>query len=190
MRNTNAYALLCLLSCKPMSGYTMKQHVDQVLSHFWKTSYGQIYPTMRKFLEDDLVTVEEKLNDKGQICKYYSITDKGVEELKEWLAMDTPDFNYRDESLLKFFFSSILSFEDIMDKAHKALDYQNKIKENYIEQQKRMRKTTDDPTLDQMVNYLAVKKGIYLNEARAKWAQECIEMLNWFKEKENNKKGH
>lgn len=186
MINTNAYALLCLLSIKPMSGYTMKQRVDSTLRHFWKTSYGQIYPTLNKFLKEGLVTVERKENDKGPSSKFYKITEKGMDTLMEWLMEDTYDFNYRDESLLKFYFSSLLPIETVIEKAHKALDYQEKILDGYNNHSNEISKVKD-PTRQQLMTYLSVKKGIYLNEARAKWTKDCITTLNWFKEKEKKK---
>lgn len=186
MRNTNAYALLCLLSRKPMNGYLMKQWVDNVLRHFWKTSYGQIYPTMNKFLEEGLVTVEKRENERGPSSKYYKITQKGLDELKEWMMEDSYDFNYNDESLLKFYFSSMLPLDTVIKKAQKTVEFHEEILEGYNTDESEMNKV-GDPTREQLMTYLSVKKGIYLNEARAKWAQDCIKTLNWFKEKEQKK---
>ena len=82
MISTNGYALLCLLSIEPMNGYLMKQWVDKMLSHYWKTSYGQIYPTMKAFIRDQLVTVEDMQNENGQHSKYYHITDQRAGRFK------------------------------------------------------------------------------------------------------------
>ena len=187
MRSTNAYALLCLLSKEPMNGYTMKQWVDKVLSHFWKTSYGQIYPTMDSFLAEGLVTVENRESDKGPASKYYHITEKGLSELMEWLKEDTLDFNYRDESLMKFYFSSLLPLDEVIKKAERAAEFQMEVLDRYKNDKERMEEVTD-PTRAQLMVYLSNQKGIYLNEARLKWAQDCIKTLKWFKEKEEAKK--
>ena len=187
MRSTNAYALLCLLSKKPMNGYIMKQWVDKVLRHFWKTSYGQIYPTMDKFLSEGLVTVENMESSNSPASKYYHITEKGLNELKEWLAEDTLDFNYRDESLMKFYFSALLPLDAVIAKAERAAEFQQEILDSYNNDKEKMLEVTD-PTREQLMVYISNQKGIYLNEARLKWAQHCIETLKWFEEKERIKK--
>lgn len=187
MRSTNAYAMLCLLSIKPMNGYLMKQWVDNVLSHFWKTSYGQIYPTMEKFLAEGLVEVERRESETAPPSKYYHITDKGQAELKEWLLEDTLDFNYRDETLLKFYFSSLLPIDTVIDKFERSLEFQQEQLDRYKKDKVRMAEEVSDPTRQQQLTYLSTKKGIYLNEARLKWMQDCIEELKWFKEKERKK---
>ncbi len=61
----------------------MKCFVDEALAHFWKTSYGQIYPTMTKFVNDKLVTMEKVEKEKGPSSKVYKITQKGMDEFKE-----------------------------------------------------------------------------------------------------------
>jgi PadR family transcriptional regulator AphA len=190
MRSTNAYALLCLLSIQPMNGYTMKQWVDNLLSHFWKTSYGQIYPTMEKFLDEGLVDVEKRESQTAPSSKYYHITDKGLNELKGWLMEDTLDFNQRDESLLKFYFSNLLPLDTVLEKFERSLTAQQELLDKYNCDSQRMVGEVPDPTIEQMMEYLSTKKGIYLNEARIKWMNDCIEDLKWFREKENKKQGN
>ncbi len=187
MRNTNAYALLCLLSIEPMNGYTMKQWVDNLLRHFWKTSYGQIYPTMNQFLSEGLVTVESRESENAPASKYYHITEKGLYELKEWLAEDTLDFNYRDESLLKFYFSTLLPLDDVIEKAERAAEFQQEILDRYEKDKKILE--VSNPTRKQLMVSISNQKGIYLNEARLKWAQYCVKELKKFKENENAKEG-
>lgn len=177
---TNAYALLGLLSIQPMTGYEMKKWVDHSLSHFWKTSYGQIYPTMTKFVKEGLVTVEPVTSDTGPERKLYTLTDKGMATLKAWLAQDTEDFNAKDETLLKFFFSDMLSIDEVIDKLEKSIDYNQGVAARYNGDVDEM-KAVKRPTRHQLNIYLCTKKGVYLNEARVKWAKECIEALKWFK---------
>lgn len=187
MRSTNAYALLCLLSIQPMNGYTMKQWVDNVLSHFWKTSYGQIYPTMEKFLAEGLVEVEKRQSETAPPSKYYHITDKGLAELKEWLLEDTLDFNSRDETLLKFYFSSLLPLDTVIEKFERSLEFQQEQLDRYQRDCKCMEENEPDPTRQEHLMYLSTQKGIFLNEARIKWIKKCLESMKWFKDKEQKK---
>ncbi len=187
MRNTNSFALLGLLSLKPMTGYTMKNWVDKSLSHFWKTSYGQIYPTMNKFIRDGLVTVETVENEKGQASKLYTITEKGSLELLQWLQLDNEDINVRDETLLKLFFSSVLPVNEIIARFERSNEVNKSFLESYQADYSSMAERVPDPTLNQMLQYLCVRKGVLLNDARMKWQEECIEQLQWFQKKELKK---
>jgi len=179
MKSTNAYALLGLLNIKPMTGYEMKKWVENALSHFWKTSYGQIYPTMSKFVEEGLVTVEEIEVDKGPKSKLYTITEKGRTELNDWLAVDVHDINTKDETQLKFYFSASLPIGDVIEKAERMVADNQGMIDKYSNTETNMRETKR-PTRQELNEFLAVRKGILLNEARVKWAKECIETMKWY----------
>lgn len=179
--NTNGYALLGLLMEEPMSGYMMKRIIDLNFSHFWKTSYGQIYPTMSKFIEKGLVTVSTVESDKGPASKFYAITDDGKEIFRKWLYIDAEDFNTRDESLLKFYFSNLMAIDEVIERFKRARVYNQSIKAEYEKNRKVMLEVTK-PTRKQLITYLSVQKGVHLNEARLMWIDEVLDTLKWFKE--------
>ena len=56
--NDTTYALLGILTTEHRSGYDIKQFMDKSLNHFWKISYGQIYPTLKRLTEEGLAVVE------------------------------------------------------------------------------------------------------------------------------------
>jgi len=179
MKNANAYALLGLLSIQPMTGYDMKKWIESGLSHFWKTSYSQIYPALSKFVEEDLVTVAVIENEKRPASKLYTLTDKGLAALKEWLTIDVNDLNTKDENQLKFYFSAVQPIEEVIAKAERSLAYNQSMLSTYTGTDERMREVKK-PTRHQLNEFLAVRKGILLNEARVKWAKECIQTLKWY----------
>ena len=134
---------------------------------------------MKKFTEAGLVTLEDVHNDSGPHSKYYHITAKGLEALRAWLIEDTPDFNQRDEALLKYKFSFLLPISDVIAKAERSLKQLETVLSGYKHDVNRMEKTTD-PTREQLMTYLATQKGVYLNEARIKWTKECIQTLKTY----------
>jgi PadR family transcriptional regulator, regulatory protein AphA len=56
--NRTSYAILGLLSQGPKSGYEIKQVVERTISHFWKESYGHLYPTLSRLMDEGLVRRE------------------------------------------------------------------------------------------------------------------------------------
>ncbi|MDQ0255282.1 DNA-binding PadR family transcriptional regulator [Evansella vedderi] len=56
--------------------------LEELQSHGYKMSPGSLYPILHKMEGDGLITKKEQLVD-GKIRKYYSITPRGNEVLKE-----------------------------------------------------------------------------------------------------------
>ncbi len=106
--------ILGLLIEKSRTGYEIKQVFETVFSHFYTSSYGMIYPTLKKLEKEGLVE-KKVVNQEGKPSKnVYSITDDGVREfnlfLKEDIAPETRESefmvrmylgSYADEYMLK-----------------------------------------------------------------------------------------
>ncbi|RNF40411.1 PadR family transcriptional regulator [Planococcus salinus] len=104
--NPTQYAILGLLTTGCTTGYSMKQMIDGSLNHFWKISYGQIYPTLKLLVEKGFATVEELEQEGKPDKKEYQITDFGMEALKKWLEQPIAELPVeKNELLLKLFFS-------------------------------------------------------------------------------------
>jgi PadR family transcriptional regulator, regulatory protein AphA len=108
MKKTNQtkYAILGILTTGCRTGYQIKQMIDNSLNHFWKISYGQIYPALKQLVEDGLATVEDSVQEGKPDKKEYFLTSKGEEELRNWLELPLENIPVaKNEVLLKLFFS-------------------------------------------------------------------------------------
>ena len=102
--SNTAYVILGLLDAKARTGYEIKQTVDNTTRFFWAASYGQIYPELRRLADAGLVESErDKASGRGRTM--HRITRAGREALRAWLAEPAAVTEYRDEKLLKLFFS-------------------------------------------------------------------------------------
>ncbi|HTD23622.1 MAG TPA: PadR family transcriptional regulator [Terriglobales bacterium] len=102
--NSTKYAVLSMLSLKPMSGYDIKQFAAGSIGHFWKESYGQIYPTLRLLQKEGLAIPEEEKNNGERLRRVFRITTKGKTEVENWLKDQPRPEPARSELLLKLFF--------------------------------------------------------------------------------------
>lgn len=103
--NHTTYAILGILTTECRSGYAIKQMIDRSLNHFWKISYGQIYPTLKLISEEGLATVSTSSNESKPGKNEYHLTSKGKEVLSEWLEEPIEQVPVeRNEILLKLFF--------------------------------------------------------------------------------------
>ncbi|MCA9262785.1 MAG: PadR family transcriptional regulator [Planctomycetales bacterium] len=97
------FAILGLLTWKPMSGYDIKKLVDVGLSHFWNENYGQIYPTLDRLAREGLATKEAASRGGNRRRFVYSATPQGREAFREWLEQTADAPVIRNEVLLKLF---------------------------------------------------------------------------------------
>lgn len=109
-----ARVILGMLKLGAPTGYDIKKAIDGSTRFFWTASFGQIYPELKRLQREGLV--RSKQEPRGKVKRtVYELTPKGEEALRAWLT-DPEDviFEIRDESLLRLFFSDVLSEEDVL----------------------------------------------------------------------------
>jgi PadR family transcriptional regulator, regulatory protein AphA len=109
-----ARVILGMLKLGAPTGYEIKKAIDGSTRFFWTASFGQIYPELKRLQKDGLV--RSRQDPRGKVKRtVYELTPKGEEALREWLT-DSEDvlFEIRDESLLRLFFSDMLSKEQVL----------------------------------------------------------------------------
>jgi DNA-binding PadR family transcriptional regulator len=102
--SNTAYVILGFLAREPKSGYEIKQAVDTSTRFFWAASYGQIYPELRRLEAAGLV--ESQRDDSGGRRRtVHHITPDGRAALRGWVGEPAAVTEFRDEKLLKLFFT-------------------------------------------------------------------------------------
>ncbi len=98
------FVVLGLLATAPQTGYAIKRTVDEAIAHFWRESFGQLYPTLRR-LRDEGAIAEDGAGARGQVR--YRITPAGRTRLAAWFAEPLAPSPPRQELLLKLFFGPL-----------------------------------------------------------------------------------
>lgn len=98
-------AILGALSIMPMTGYTLRQQIRDILGHFWSESLGQIYPTLAALEQQKLVQREVPGSSRSTT---YSITPAGITRLRELLAESPQRGKPRNGTMLRLFFGAQL----------------------------------------------------------------------------------
>src|SRR3979409_319549 len=105
---------LGILGLGPHSGYDIKQLADLSTRHFWATSYGQIYPELKRLTAAGLIKPQDASRGDRQRT-LYSITDKGHQTLRAWVADPAiQTLEVRDEMLLKLFLADEMSQKETL----------------------------------------------------------------------------
>lgn len=121
--------ILGLLSHEELTGYEIKKRMDTALKFFWGASYGSIYPALSDLVDRGLAARREDTENKRN-RQIYTITERGRDYLKKWLARPVEKDELRYETLLKLFFGSeqgeeqaLIHIEAFEKKIEEALPY-------------------------------------------------------------------
>src|SRR5690242_1256591 len=95
------FAVLGMLSLRPMTGYEIKQAYERGPAHFMSMSYGQIYPILARLAAQNLAQPGKRANGHGSVR--YSITVAGTELVRRWIFDSRASMPYK-ELLLRLFF--------------------------------------------------------------------------------------
>jgi PadR family transcriptional regulator AphA len=107
-----SYVVLGMLRLGKRTGYEIKQLADVSTRFFWATSYGQIYPELKRLEDAGLIRGEHE-SQGGRQRRAHELTDAGEAALHDWLTSEDPlHFELRHEGLLKFFFAGSLTPEE------------------------------------------------------------------------------
>ncbi|MFO7794523.1 MAG: PadR family transcriptional regulator [Promethearchaeati archaeon] len=78
--------VMTLIKGQPnLTGYDIIQEINRKFKPMWKASPGTIYPLLKRLLRKELVNVEEIVDENNREKRIYTISEKGIEELKKVL---------------------------------------------------------------------------------------------------------
>lgn len=125
-------AILGLLSDGPMTGYEIKQFFRNVIKHFWNVSDGQLYPTLKKMNQEEIISLQVIQQDSTANKHLYSITERGRMHFEKWLREPVTKFEEMKEPfVLKVFFFDKLSRDEILWHLRNQLDLHYRILEEF-----------------------------------------------------------
>ena len=107
------YAILGFLSWKPLTGYDLKQIFQNSTTMYWSGSNNQIYRTLVKLHDEQLVTRKIENQESGPSRKIYAITAAGKAALKTWLLgpPELPDI--KNSFLIRVLWADRLNHEEL-----------------------------------------------------------------------------
>jgi len=176
--NQSMFAMLGLLSIGPMTGYELRKLSEESIQHFWRESFGQIYPSLRALEAQGMVTRTEEMGAvRGRPARQvYALTDEGREALRTWVAAPARPEVPRNELLLKLFFGRQVAAEvNLRQIAERRRIYVDEL-EGYKALEKRIREAHQGhPDLPYWL--LTLNYGKRYTEAEIAWCDEAREIL-------------
>ena len=171
------YAILGILNVMPMTGYDLKhQAFDATVRHFWPADQSQIYRTLNKLADDELVTVTVEAQDERPDRKVYAITQAGQAALTEWLKSDQAVPTLRDPLLVQLFFGQELPRADLLRVvAQQLAAHQEQLAVFGQIPIPPAESRPDDRWL--ALQHLTLDFGMALEQAYVSWLEKCQEVI-------------
>ena len=176
------YALLGFLNYGEMTGYDLKQVMDESRFNFWYARQSQIYTTLKKMEVDGWVISRLEAQEGRPDKRIYAITAKGRSILMEWLSDPITELEPRKEPfLLKLFFSAPLEKEQLLTELRlrrelhrkKLAEYQNEARQTIVHYTGHVPPEKQDPLM-----WEATRRCLELHaEMYIDWLDETIAIV-------------
>lgn len=175
--NRTSYAILGLLAQGPKSGYEIKQVVERTISHFWRESYGHLYPTLSRLMAEGLVRRDTEVVRPARDRQRYHLTAAGRAALEGWLAAPVEPEGTRNELALKLYFGQsappAVSLAHL--EAHRA--HHRRLLARYTEDQRDLEARAAAGEPGAIYELITLSLGIHISTARVAWCDEALDRL-------------
>ena len=75
--------ILHSLLAKPMHGYALVQHIQEVSDDLLQVEEGSLYPALQRMLREGWLESEAGISAKGRPTRIYRLTQAGIRHLEE-----------------------------------------------------------------------------------------------------------
>jgi len=101
----------------------LKKMFDDSINFFWSAQTSQIYRELKAWEQKGCIVSSVHPSEKGPDKRVYSITEQGIESLKNWLSdmLDEADEDNRNAFLLRLFLLSQLGLDELVFQLKKRL---------------------------------------------------------------------
>jgi DNA-binding PadR family transcriptional regulator len=110
---TTSYAVLAQVAVHPWSTYELAQQRVRYFRYVWPRAESAIYREVKRLAALDLITGRKEYVGK-RARTVYSITDDGLEALRDWLATPVSPFAMDFEAMIRLFVAPLGTKQQIV----------------------------------------------------------------------------
>ena len=173
------FILLGFLNYGPMTGYELKQSIDNSTAHFWHAHHSQIYTTLRQMEQEELVTSVYIKEESQPDRRVYTITEKGKQALAGWLDQSmTEATQIKEELLVRIFFSASRNPQNVLAELRVQLQRHQEQLATYRQIAEEI-PHINDPQLprDQVFWRATLEMGIRYEQMYLEWLHDTIKTI-------------
>jgi DNA-binding PadR family transcriptional regulator len=167
-------ALLGLLAVEPATGYELTKEFEGDLGRWaWQAGHTSIYPELIRMTERGLVEV---IHQGARRSRTYAVTEKGREELRQWLRQPPGQGVVRNEGILRLFLLEVLEPDEAMAILRQIIEFTSS---NASDLRRLRERRAEEPAQGRdTLGQLAAEYGLRQYEAMHDWALWALEQLN------------
>jgi len=175
---TLKYAILGLVNRSPITGYDITKEFNKELANFWYAKHSQIYPELKKLVDEGLLEFEIVIAGESLEKKLYSITSKGKEDFRNWLIkIEDLEPTPKDKFKLRMYFSEMFKKEELvfqleqqLIKRNEKLHFLNNVLYTYED-------TIPDLSTPDFGDYMVLDGAILREKAYIEWINRYLKIL-------------
>ncbi|HIY91716.1 MAG TPA: PadR family transcriptional regulator [Candidatus Companilactobacillus pullicola] len=162
------YIILGILDQNPgLTGKFITNQFKNEIGEFWKASHSQIYPELKKMVEDDWIKQTSDSNNEKE--KYYHLTNLGKEKLNSWIDIPINALPVVEDLFsLKLFFIQDPNDPRISTLVNKQLDLLEK-QLDHLNDREKILFDTQEKRNKNYGHYLILERAISRLDNQIKW---------------------
>jgi PadR family transcriptional regulator AphA len=173
------HVVLTVLARGDMTGYEITKAFETVYAHFWRASHQQVYRELGRLNTEGRVNAKVVAQEGKPDKKIYSITKRGVEELRQWIGAPTPTPRSQYDVLVKLLGCNIVGREEFRPEFARI----RTLSEGWLRMLRELRREClrqreKGWSEHEQVLYLALRRGLLLGEAQMRWLNEVEAYLD------------
>ena len=185
------FALIALLTSRPMTGYDLSKQFSLSVAHVWHAPDSQIYPELNRLERDGLLESREVAWGTKGTKKEYVVTDAGRAAFRDWMDSPLEIRRQRDPAYLKAAYLDWAEPDAARAQLRQHRDHWSAHRE-LLEQTRRSLLDRTHPTLaarlaevppeqhDRIVRYRVFAYDGLIDQARAEvaWAERGLALVD------------
>jgi PadR family transcriptional regulator, regulatory protein AphA len=173
------HVVLTVLSRRDMTGYEITKTFETVYAHFWRASHQQVYRELARLSAEGRVNAKVVIQQGRPDKKIYTITERGLKDLRQWVVAQTDFPRPQYDLLVKLLACHIVdrdAFRSELERVRRfAQEWLRTLRAMQRECLCGRRKGWSE--LEQVL-YLALRRGLLLGKAQVRWLNEVDDYLN------------
>lgn len=170
---TTTFAVLGLLSFRPLSGYETVHFAEESIAHFWTIAKSQVYKELARLEDLGFVKGTDVRQERRPDKRTYRITPEGKKALIDWLHTSSSERDrIRSKFLVKVFFGHLLERERLEELIR---DHGRRAHESLEEFRPATAHLGSNP--DTVYMYSTALLGIRMLETISKWSADVLPVL-------------
>lgn len=166
------------LAERPGTGYELGGQFSATLGHFWPATRQQIYRTLSRLQDDNLVTCQAVPQEGRPDKKIYSLAPAGRAALHDWIAEPTAIMKIRDDLAVKIRGAEHGDIGDVITEVRRHRHAHTERLSLFHDFENTQFPEPDGLTSRKLHQYLVLRGGIRVEQAFIDWCDDILTAIH------------